>query len=170
MNFIFTAPASLMKTHWEFPGFRVHDTVPDGSCFFSALGHQLLMHSYFDAHKDVKTMRSEILNFIQSKPHLKADICERMTDQNVEQYLLSILSPRTWADHNIITAAAFLYNVKIVIFKYGDAVPTEIGPASSVQKVFLGYVSYNFGEHPTHYVSFISVIGDDVGKTVISMR
>jgi len=62
--FIFTAPASLMKTHWEFPGFRVHDTVPDGSCFLVHLDINCWCIGYINAHKDVNTMRREILNFI----------------------------------------------------------------------------------------------------------
>ena len=99
-------------------------------------------------------MRANIVNFINGDSKLKAEIAERLTAQNIDQYLLSMLRTKTWPDHNIITAAALFYDVTIYIFTSGNSVPTVIG-SSRTSKVFIGLVRLDEDEESNHYVSLI---------------
>jgi len=72
----------------------------------------------------------------------QAQISERLTDQNIDQYVLSILLLTTWADENVITASSLLYNVTICIFRSGEEVPsTCIGSEKRCQYSQSKYVS-----------------------------
>ena len=88
------------------------NTNSDGSCFFEALFHQMQYHKFCDEKQLMMTMRSEIIQFIKSEDELYEHITSRLVDMNIETYLMSMLNPKTWADENIMYAAALLYNVK----------------------------------------------------------
>ena len=128
------------------------NTNSDGSCFFEALFHQMQYHKFCDEKQLMMTMRSEIIQFIKSEDELYEHITSRLVDMNIETYLMSMLNPKTWADENIMYAAALLYNVKITILR-PKGVSTAIG--SSDRDVHLGYVSLGSEEHPNHYVSLV---------------
>lgn len=149
----------------------------DGSCFFDALLHQLLRHNSIAAdaglHINQQIMRQDIADFMKNNDDLKAHISERLTDQNIDQYVLSILHPTTWADENVLTASSLLYNVTICIFRSGEVVPsTCIGDSSSSmshRKVYLGYVACIVGEQPTHYVSLIIQVRVSVERNLCNL-
>lgn len=139
---------------WDFPDYVIVDTALDGSCFFHALSHQLRFHNYTETQQSVESMRAEVVNFINVGSNLKAEIAMRVTEQSIDQYLQSMLLTKTWADYNIIAAAALFYDVTIHIITPGYPVPTVIC-SSPERNVFLGYVSLDEDEEPSHYVSLI---------------
>lgn len=64
-----------------------------------------------------------------------------------------MLNQKTWADDNVIYAAAKLYDLNIKIWQVNRNEPLTIGSSSTGRNVHIGYVSCVKDEEPSHYVS-----------------
>lgn len=153
----------------NFPSyFSVHDVPKDGSCLFAAIAQQLVSKNYTRKEVTAADVRRELIEYIRSSDELKARITDRLVNQTLDNYLLSMSSVKAWGDENMLYAAALYYDVTIHIWRSGVEVPTVIGSSTENYTVDLGYVSSLTGEQPTHYVSLLTAVGDESETSSIS--
>jgi hypothetical protein len=81
--------------------------------------------------------------------------------RNIDQYITEMSKSSTWIDDLALHAASVLYDCVICILREDseDAPPVRIGSSTCNQSIFIGYVSCQPREQPSHYVSLLPVTG-----------
>lgn len=132
-------------------GYTLGDTYGDGNCQFYAIAEHVTPTIKADEDDKHACVRGEVCAYIKANAEEFSMYLDTDETEGLDEYLEEMREDGTWGDNLTLQAAAELYNLEIVMFRFTGKTGTPfrmcISPKNTEQGTQTIYLAYWMNQH-----------------------